>query len=105
MAGARARVVRGTIEVAFRPEPSQCGRIARRLPYRAITFGHVILGVTAQELASAREHEHVHVAQYERWGPLFLAAYPAASLWQWLAGRDPYWDNPFEIEARAKARQ
>jgi hypothetical protein len=102
-AGARARAVDGTLEVAFRPSDAHCGPRARRLRFRAITFGHVILGVTAQELAAARAHERVHVAQYERWGLLFFLAYPAASLWQWLRGGDPYWNNPFEAEARAIA--
>jgi hypothetical protein len=41
----------------------------------------------------------VHVAQYERWGALFLVLYPASSAIQWLCGRDPYYDNPFEREA------
>jgi hypothetical protein len=42
----------------------------------------------------------VHVRQYERWGPLFVPAYLVSSLVLWLRGRDPYWDNPFEVEAR-----
>ena len=33
------------------------------------------------------------------WGPLFVPAYFAASLWQWSRGKHPYWDNPFEREA------
>jgi hypothetical protein len=99
-AGAQARIVRGALEIAYRPSVDGCGHFARRLRYRAITFGHVILGVTGCELAGAREHEHVHVAQYERWGPLFFLAYPLAGFWQWIAGRDAYWDNPFEVEAR-----
>ena len=98
--GARLRLVRGAIEIALKPSLSECGRLARSLPYRAITFGHVILGVTAAEMVAARDHEHVHVAQYERWGVFFFLAYPLASLWQLLRGRDAYWDNPFEVEAR-----
>jgi hypothetical protein len=47
----------------------------------------------------SRRHELVHVAQYERWGPLFVPAYLACSAWMWLIGRDPYLDNPFEEEA------
>ncbi len=34
------------------------------------------------------------------WGPLFLPAYLLAGAWQGLRGRRPYWDNPFEVEAR-----
>jgi hypothetical protein len=99
--GGRARRVRGTIEVAWRPSVHSCGPVAQQLTFRAITFGHVILGVTAEELARMREHERVHVRQYERWGPVFFLAYPLAGAWQWLNGRDPYWDNPFEVQARA----
>ncbi len=65
----------------------------------AMTLGHTILGKTDAALDVARDHEMVHVRQYERWGPLFIPAYLLASLWQWLAGRDAYRDNPFEVEA------
>lgn len=65
----------------------------------AITFGHVILGQTEEDLEACRDHEHVHVRQYERWGPLFIPAYLACSAWLWLRGRNWYFDNPFEVEA------
>lgn len=65
----------------------------------AMTLGHTILGKTDAALDVARDHEMVHVRQYERWGPLFIPAYLLASLWQWLVGRDAYRDNPFEVEA------
>ena len=68
----------------------------------AITFGHVVLGCDRGALECSRSHERVHVAQYERWGPFFLPAHVAASLWAFLCGRDFYLDNPFEHEARAK---
>jgi hypothetical protein len=32
---------------------------------------------------------------------LFFAAYAGSSLWQLLRGRRAYWDNHFEVEARA----
>jgi len=69
----------------------------------ALTLGHVILGRTPATLAVARRHEMVHVAQYERWGPLFVPAYLACSAVLWLARKDAYRDNPFEREAFAKA--
>ena len=72
----------------------------RRWPFAAITLGHVIVGTHAGELDRLRAHEQVHVRQCERWGPLFLPAYALAGVWQWLRGRDAYWDNPFEVEAR-----
>jgi hypothetical protein len=78
-------------------------RVRRPWPFTAITFGHVVLAASPEERARLRRHERVHVAQYERWGPLFLLAYPAESLWQWLRGRRPYLDNRFEREARRVA--
>jgi hypothetical protein len=65
----------------------------------AMTLGHTVVGRTAAALDLTRRHELVHVRQYERWGPFFIPAYLACSFWQWLAGRDPYRDNPFEVEA------
>jgi hypothetical protein len=96
--GARIRRVDGTIEIAALRQPGQSGQ--RRWPFAAITLGHVILGVHAQDLERLRAHEQVHVRQYERWGPLFLPAYLMTGAWQWVRGRDAYWDNPFEQEAR-----
>lgn len=65
----------------------------------AMTLGHVILGRTEAELDRCRDHEHVHVRQYERWGPFFIPAYLACSLWLTLRGKRGYHDNPFEVEA------
>ena len=65
----------------------------------ALTLGHVILGRTGAALDVARDHELVHVRQYERWGPLFVPLYLWFSLRLWLAGKDAYRDNPFEREA------
>lgn len=65
----------------------------------AITFGHVVLARDAAALDTTRRHERVHVRQYERWGPLFIPLYLAASAWAFVSGRDPYRDNPFEREA------
>jgi hypothetical protein len=65
----------------------------------AMTLGHCVLARTKDDLDRSRLHELVHVAQYERWGPLFVPAYLACSAWCWLRGRDSYLDNPFEEEA------
>lgn len=65
----------------------------------AMTLGHCILGQSTDDLRIARDHEHVHVAQYQRWGPFFLPAYLTWSLLRWMQGRDAYLDNPFEVEA------
>lgn len=69
----------------------------------AMTLGHVVLGLDPQALDATREHELVHVAQYELWGPAFLPAYLLCSLILWLRGKNPYWDNPFEREAYRRA--
>jgi hypothetical protein len=65
----------------------------------AFTLGHIVFGQTASALDVARDHELVHVRQFERWGPLMGPAYLGCSLVLWLAGRRPYRDNPFEREA------
>lgn len=65
----------------------------------AMTLGHVILGRDLQCLARCRDHEHVHIRQYERWGPFFLPAYGIASLVAKARGGDMYRDNVFEAEA------
>jgi hypothetical protein len=96
--GGSSRIVAGSVEVAL---PAWARRM--RWPFDAITFGHVILGRDPHVLGVLRAHEQVHVRQYERWGVFFLVAYPLASAWQWLRGGDAYWDNMFEVEARADA--
>jgi len=65
----------------------------------AFTLGHTILGQTDAALDICRDHEMVHVRQFERWGPLMGPAYLLSSLYMWLIGRRPYRDNPFEREA------
>ncbi|MFN6127418.1 MAG: hypothetical protein ACK6DC_23955 [Planctomycetota bacterium] len=68
----------------------------------ALTLGHTILAISESAFHETWEHEMVHVRQYERWGVLFVPAYLLSGCWQWLHGRDAYWDNPFEIEARSQ---
>lgn len=78
----------------------------KRLPtgihVRALTLGHVVLAQSLADLNSTRSHEFIHVLQYERWGPFFLPAYFGCSAWLKLQGKNPYFDNPFEIEAYQK---
>lgn len=64
-----------------------------------MTLGHVILGQDEDALEFVRDHEHVHVRQYERWGLLFVPAYLLASAYLYCRGRDGYRENPFEKEA------
>jgi hypothetical protein len=95
----RWKTGRGTLQAAL-PDGSW---MARRSPFHAITLGHVIVAVDEAALVGSLAHELVHVRQYERWGVAFFLAYPLASLWMWTRGRRPYWDNPFEVQAREMA--
>lgn len=98
--GGKARFKSGALEVTYRDRASDCGPRVRKLPFRGIVFGHVILAVSAEELLRIGPHERVHVAQYERWGIAFFPAYALSSFWQLLRGRHPYRDNHFEVQAR-----
>lgn len=100
--GGKAKIVDGVIE-------AHGGWITMRLirgnrwvgPIAAITLGHVVLGCDEATLERTRQHERVHVRQYERWGPFFIPAYFAASAWVGWRGYHAYLDNPFEVEAYA----
>ena len=100
VSGGGARVVAGVLEIH--------GGVTRwflrygtllRGGASAMTLGHVVLGVDRLALELTRDHERVHVRQCERWGPLFVPAYVAASLVVLFRGGNPYRDNPFEREA------
>lgn len=102
--GGKAMRKDGTLEVTLRKRLSSCGKTAKSLPFRGITFGHIVIAVTEEELGRLRAHELVHVRQYERWGIFFFPAYLGSSLWQLLRGRRPYLDNHFEVQARNDSR-
>jgi hypothetical protein len=70
----------------------------------AMTLGHVVLGRSPALLARTRAHERAHVRQVERWGPLFIPAYLAASVWARLRGDHHYFDNWFEVDAERQVR-
>lgn len=99
----RVRVVGGVVE-AHGPV---LDRILRRFLLvrgaSAMTLGHVVIGRDQHCLEWSRDHERVHVRQYERWGPFFLPLYCLSSLLALLAGRDPYRGNRFEREAFREA--
>jgi hypothetical protein len=101
LAGGRVALQAGVVEFSG----GALGRLVHSLPgrvrFHAITLGHTILGPSPAALAAARTHEHAHVRQYERWGPLFLPAYVCASIWALARGRRCYRDNRFEREAYA----
>jgi len=99
--GARCRLVRGVFEIEGRPI-----RLLLKSCFggaMGVTFGQTVLSWSEATHRVARDHERVHVRQYLVWGPLFLPAYGLASLWVWLRGGNPYYDNPFERQAYAVA--
>lgn len=100
LSGARVGVVDGILEVAGGRLKAILARLPGSLRFGAITFGHVIVAVDGDQLRRSRAHEQVHVGQYERWGILFFPLYLGSSLKALLRGRQPYWDNRFEREAR-----
>lgn len=79
-------------------------RVGQRLlpGWLAITIGgrtYSWRALSTPELA----HEACHVAQWQRYGALFVPRYVRASWRAWRAGGRPYFDNAFEIAARAAA--
>jgi hypothetical protein len=83
------------------------GTLVRRMPvarrFVALTLGHIVLGRSHDLLEGLRAHEHAHVRQYERWGLLLFPLYVVSGAVQIVRGRNPYWHNVFERQARAAA--
>jgi hypothetical protein len=102
--GAEGRIRDGTIQVVGGRLATTISRLPTRLSILAFTNGHVIFAVSQGAMDAYREHELVHVRQYERWGPLFPFLYLGSSLLQKVRGRDPYFANHFEQEARKADR-
>jgi len=101
LTGGRAKVVHGVLEIhggltTFFLE--KCTLLPGGAS--AMTLGHVVLGRDESSLDRTRAYASVHVSQCETWGPFFHPAYGIASALAFLRGKDPYLDNPFEIEAR-----
>lgn len=99
--GGTSRVVDGVLEVEGGVLATLIPRLGVGITPAAMTLGHVVVAVDSETLDDTRVHERAHVAQFERWGFLFPAAYLAASAVIAFRGGDPYRDNPFEVEARA----
>lgn len=67
--------------------------------FSAITIGGCV--ITARPLdGDAIRHELRHFAQARVFGPLFLPAYLALSLWALIRGGRAYADNALEVDAR-----
>ena len=70
----------------------------------AITIGRRIFTWRAMDEVELA-HELEHVRQWERYGVLFIPRYLRASWRAWGAGGHRYYDNVFEVEARAAAER
>jgi hypothetical protein len=91
----RRRPVRWRGVLLFEDATGGLARFLRWRGFAAITLGHVI--VTNRRASDGLlAHELEHVAQAERWGPLYYPAYLLGSL-------RGYRRNPFERAARRTA--
>ncbi len=101
--GGSVRAVDGVLEISggLVAQFLKCGRFLLGSA-GAMTLGHVVLGQDEAWLVRSRQHERVHVAQYEQWGPFMIPLYLLASGAAWLRGGHPYWDNRFERAAYAQ---
>jgi hypothetical protein len=70
----------------------------------AITIGPVIFSWRALDEVELA-HELEHVRQWRKYGLGYVPRYFAASNAAVKAGKDRYWDNEFEVEARAAAEK
>lgn len=75
--------------------------------YAAITIGAAVIfkDIGVFERVTTRRHEQQHVKQGFKWGVLFPIAYGLASVWAWARKKHYYWDNVFEIDARASEKK
>ena len=91
----RTRPVRWRGVLLFEGGRGGLARLLRRRGFTAITLGHVIVA-NRQLDDRLLAHELEHVAQHERWGPLYYPAYLLGSL-------RGYRRNPFERAASLAA--
>ena len=101
--GGQVRLEQGVLEF----HAPLIGWLLDRLPLQkalAMTLGHTVIARHQEALDVTREHERIHVRQFERWGILMGPAYLGCSLALWIKGKDAYWDNPFEREAYDHSR-
>ncbi len=97
--GGRVQLRRGALEFHGGFSRWLLERVAKA---SAMTLGHVVIGRDVACLDACREHEQAHVRQVEWFGPFFIPAYLAASLWAWSRGQHYYLDNWFEHDARVR---
>jgi heme A synthase len=97
--GGTVRIAAGVLEAEGGMLRWLLSHIRRQFTIEAVTIGHVILSRNRESLLRFRDHERVHVRQYERWGLLFPFLYFLSSVTALVRGRDPYRDNRFEQAA------
>jgi hypothetical protein len=98
--GGSIRVRDGVLECVVGVLPQVVRALGHRTGIQVVTLGHVVLAGSSVLMSSSREHERIHVLQYERYGPFFLPLYLASSVVALARGRHPYNHNRFEREAR-----
>lgn len=99
LSGGTFRIVSGVIEAEGGMIPFLLSRLCPRFGIAAMTIGHVIIGRDQESLMRCRQHELIHVRQYERWGLLFPLLYLLSSGAALVRGKDLYRNNRFEEEA------
>jgi hypothetical protein len=99
LSGGAVSFTAGAIEAEGGILPFLLSRFRPHFTIDAMTIGHVIIGQNRESLVLCRNHEPIHVRQYERWGLLFLPLYLLSSTAALLRGMDPYRENRFEKEA------
>ena len=107
-------LLRGHAQLVCHPTPALlvrgpfADRMLSRHPFGAMSamaLGHVIIAENEGLSSRVLTHELAHVRQAMRWGLLFPFVYLASSAWAALRGRDAYWHNRFEIDAREAEKQ
>ena len=94
--GGSIRLRDGVLECVVGSLPRFLRAVGDRGGIEAFALGHVVVAGSAALMSKSREHERVHVRQYERYGPFFLPLYVLSSVLA-LARRDhPYDHNRFE---------
>jgi len=97
--GGSVRVRDGVLECVVGTLPRAVRAAGDRIGIEVVTLGHVVIAGSSTLMSVSREHERVHVRQYERYGPFFLPLYLVSSVLALARGRHPYSDNRFEREA------
>lgn len=99
LSGGTVSITEGVIEAEGGILPFLLSRHNLHCTIEALTLGHVVIGLNRESLMRCRNHERVHVRQYERWGLFFPVLYLLSSAAVRARGMDPYRDNRFEREA------